>query len=932
MTDPRTLAALKILEENAGGAVAVSKTVRGGVTTSTVLAARETGKQLLVIAPTLRILEETVSDASDGESVMIAGNAACPLLEEELEEFPILRELPITLPDDCEKCIHYGLCKVTAILFRDDFSVAGISYAKIQALMISRSKVAKKVRGALQMADYVLLDEAHLLGFGSIPSVPVGPLPEVDEDYKHLKKILEKWRILLALHAEIIEEIMNASKDGAAAKHLSRHLVVPEPLSWQELLAVWSELRKLAKTGRMKPEDIFMLRDAIWILSHPWAVGHYVTEDDGQAGWIHISGSRAKGDRALSEFLQHVVPFAGHIYTSGTLIEPFEGYFTELSGKPVSRATFPDIMKAGERVTLIPDTWSLNAKGFKQKLPAIISKIIQIIEREKQPVYIVCPNAAKAAVIRDKLKDMGIEDTVVDYYRSDLSIGVARKDRVCIAVGMAEIPSNACDPLARGNTDEERWLDSRRLRQLTVDAATWQAINRVRDPEGVVDSKIYMIGVRLDRILELVKWGPNRQAVVSKIKTGVLPDGRAYRKAIFTITVDEVIEHCNVLGANIKVRHSHRRILVEMVKRIELYGEDLIKRKNDSILPIAYSRENGVKFTFYNYPSNKNEIDSNAILLYNLFVTRDDTYAQQLEKGEYARVNGYLRFDQLVDHVEGRKTAGCYVINPDDYVLWGCYDIDSHEAGDDGTEARGKVSALMEVLDVYEIPYMLEASGTPGSYHLWILVKRTGTYNAYRFMRQVASEAKVKGIEINPKQKHMQRDRYGNLVKLPLGINQKNGARSVFLDPETFEPLEGQIMVPGRVVLVDLPELTGDDKAMPKAKRVASEASDNNLDYCMIRTLAEGIPLEGSEGHEFRLAIATKAANIGKPPEEAALLFKDQPDFDYEYSLKKCREPVKYGYLPFSCDTLRAKCGNFATKWCPTCPFAAPAFRGVSSG
>ena len=342
------------------------------------------------------------------------------------------------------------------------------------------------------------------------------------------------------------------------------------------------------------------------------------------------------------------------------------------------------------------------------------------------------------------------------------------------------------------------------------------------------------------------------------------------------------------------------------------------------------------KFAFYNIPSNTSELESNATSLYNLFVSRDDTYAQQLQKGGYDRIRGYLRFDALMDHVAGRKTAGAYQISLDDTVMWGCFDVDSHEAGDDGTVAREKVSSLVDVLEVYGVPYLLEASGSLGSYHLWVLFERTATYNAYRFVRQVAREAKVRGIEMFPKQKKTSRGGYGNLVKLPMGINQKTGARSAFLDAGTFEPLEGLVLVPGRVCLLEIPELTGDAKAMPKATRSKaaeeSGATCGGLDHCMVQALAAGVPLTSGGGHLLRLAIATKAANIGMSPEEAALLFKGQPDFDYELSLKKCREPAEYGYSPWSCEKLRDSCGEFVTRWCPSCPFVAAAFRGVSSG
>jgi len=69
---------------------------------------------------------------------------------------------------------------------------------------------------------------------------------------------------------------------------------------------------------------------------------------------------------------------------------------------------------------------------------------------------------------------------VVDYYRSDQTQGVENSARICIAVGLAELPSNTYDHQARGENEEERWIDSQRLRRESVDAATWQTWSESR--------------------------------------------------------------------------------------------------------------------------------------------------------------------------------------------------------------------------------------------------------------------------------------------------------------------------------------------------------------------------------------------------------------------------------------------------------------------
>lgn len=941
-TDPRTEAARLVLVEIGNGAGSVAKPVRSGFTTSTVYAAAEMGKKLLCIQPTTRIILETIGSA--GGSVRVPGNHECPILSDEIEAYPILKELPLSLPD-CEKCPNYEICPVTEVLRRPDFNTVAITYAKIQALLLANSTTkegklttAGKIRHALQKVDIVLLDEAHLLGFGSVASVVPRGLPVAPSVYVALTQIRTIWNNFLIDQDEAISDIEERAKEGHAWQHLSRQAVNDSPLHWRALRAAWGELRTLAKSGEMDRDGLLMYRDVIDILSYPLATVHYVTEDEGRDGQVRISGSRGKGQVAIRRFLQNTAPYAGHVFVSGTLIEPTEDYFAELCGKDTKALTFPDVMRTSRRVTLIPDTWKLSARNFHRKLPDIVDQIRQIVDREKEPVYCICMNAAKAGEVRKAIRRAGISGVTVDYYRSDLSIGVARPERICIAIGMAELPTNSLDPQAWGRTSEERWANSRALRLQAVHAATWQSINRVRDPEGKIESRIYLIGVRCDEAKQLSRWGPARRVEVTDIKDTITHNKKPYRTATFNVTVDEEIEHCNLFGEDAMGQHSDRRTLTSMVEKIELYDEDIIFSENHSISPILIYRGNGVKLGIYNIPSNTSEVESTATSLYNTFCHRSECYAQQLKdssgKWGFSKVNRQITRDNVIDHINGKATIGTYEIGLDDTVIWGCFDIDSHKEGDDGTEAREKVRDLADVMGVYGIPYMLEASGSPGSYHIWILFKRTDTYNAYRFMRQLAREAKIKGIEVWPKQKRLGKDgKYGNLVKLPICLHNKTGNRSAFVDVATFEPLEGEILVPGRVVLLKVPDLTTGGGAMPKPRKVskiAEKPSSATLDHCMINALADKLPLEGDHGHALRVAIAVKAAFIGMSREDAAMLFKDQPDFKYEYSLYKATEIGDRGHSPWSCETLRDKCGEFVTRSCPSCPFASPRLKGVN--
>ena len=307
-------------------------------------------------------------------------------------------------------------------------------------------------------------------------------------------------------------------------------------------------------------------------------------------------------------------------------------------------------------------------------------------------------------------------------------------------------------------------------------------------------------------------------------------------------------------------------------------------------------------------------------------------YSMQHQKWEFIRTDGdlndytlelvkkHLRAD--VSGIDRRFTMGVYQIDPDtDTVSWICYDLDRHKPKDPGPKEA--VQRLLSVLTRYHIPYLLESSGSPDSYHVWVFLVPTKTSNAYCFSRLIAKAAKL-DCEIWPKQQtHSGRSGkdFGNLVKLPLAYHNKTGNRSCFIDPETFEPLE-YVSFPGLVRLFELPILDSETKAKQKSK-VQSSAKSNatNSDFrpCLKAVLESGHCLEGSEGNDMRVAIGAEAKCAGIPIEEATKMFSPLPDFD---------EKITRGYLEYiygrqynrlRCDTILEKSGSIIAPYCMKC-------------
>ena len=880
-------------------------------------------------------------EASKGTMTSIKANSACPLLQDEIEDDPFLAKLP--WPLECDECFQLGWCSVTGILASNQ-PIITITYSKLIALLLSASSTAKNILKKLSTFDIFFFDEAHLISLPTVVHVPACCKITIPGGYGTLSKIGLKWE---KLNENQAEKIASLEKDGASGhfgKHLSVNIYNNDPLGFRKISAAFNELFDLARRRKeldLSESEILVIRDLIGIMSSSWLAISYIRDNEGSQGIINFTGNYWIQRSALREFLHDHIPNATHLYVSGTLVEPFPNFFSDLSGKDLKEVVFADLRKTNNKTTIHTDKWRLNSHNFGEKLDRILEEIISIREHHpNESLYIVAPNARKAAVIRNQLeKRLHDPKWDVDFYRSEKTIGVKNNARICIAIGMGEIPSNTYDHLARGKNEEERWIDSQRLRQDSVHAATWQTWSRVKDPNGLDESQIYCIGIKEAQARNVVKWGPGRQLMVTRIKEYKLPDGTRGKTPIFEVTVREPIKPPRILAGDVAGGGQGGVKIEDFVERVENYNLDLIFSEYESKMPIIINRQNCSKLGIYNNTRDKIGRWETSTCLTSLFAARFDCYALQDSKPDKGGRYGYRKqlgkWEQnpwvMKGHIDGRTTVGVYQISLDNKVKWICFDIDDHK-GELGAEgAKVEVLKLLVVLNKYGIPFLLEASGSPNSYHIWILLKPTETYNAHSFSRQIVAEAGIK-CEIFPKQSGLDKNsKYGNLVKVPLGINRKTGIRSQFLDPVTFEPYPGLVPIPGIVHLLEVPE---PEERHAKSKKCGAKRSNSrqersthaptkigqDIRHCLKGILAAKTSLEGSEGHEIRVAIAAEAWNVGYTIEQTIELFKDQPDFNPNTTRKNVEYIYTSCYRQYSCDTLVEKCSSLISPYCVKCP------------
>lgn len=293
-------------------------------------------------------------------------------------------------------------------------------------------------------------------------------------------------------------------------------------------------------------------------------------------------------------------------------------------------------------------------------------------------------------------------------------------------------------------------------------------------------------------------------------------------------------------------------------------------------------------------------------------------------------------------------TYGTYVINDDDTCNAITFDIDAHRndtMNDAEYEAALQAAERMLVevrnfFKVHGIPTMLEKSGSPGSYHVILIHKPVKAAVAHWFGGLVLEYLGYTGHEVFPKQATIQFDigergrpgnnyDFGNLVKLPMGINQKNGRRSYLLNEmDPLNPVwvrydpdrkcwlgeDGSDNVPQifNVYPIDLSEMEITQEhhyTGPVDGDYVTSASGKWPFYNWAITQQ----LEGTEGNFCRVAIVYQHLFGGGHTDIDALigLFRHQADFDPD----KTRKNVLYfsggsHSIPWGWDKMRLRFPN----------------------
>ena len=513
------------------------KTTRSGATTGLCANGFDNGMKVTLIAPNIVIATDTLemskrfSDIDENKIVRtnIPGNKRCIKIQNEIKKNPDLDYLPmIPLPMKCDDCSLFGECEVTEFLRADDPHCVGMTHQKLNALMHSSSDTAVRIVDKLMsMSDLVIIDEAHELETSNASTVCVYPIPDMDKyegvrnKYSAVCEFLDRFDTIRNDNNEsVIQHLVDYGEKSTETRMATNINCfdgdededgVPEFSKTVSAIKDIVNIMKHRSEWGLEIKDVVYLNDIVMTMSGSSLVIHYIREDDMDIVQLSSPGSV---QNAVREYVMRCITYSECkiVFTSATF---GDFYYGNMFGMNTNKEVMKDTRNTNALMTIHPDTYRISTQDYWREeghanKPRIIKDVKKYADKYGN-IRFMCMKKSVAHDLKKWMKEDGY-DIDVDYYRSTRTLGVSCDARRMVCVGAPVTAINAFDGVSK------EYDESQKMRVNANHAAFWQAVSRIKDPDGEEESHVYCIGIREDEIRMMCTWGINRTINIDGIK------------------------------------------------------------------------------------------------------------------------------------------------------------------------------------------------------------------------------------------------------------------------------------------------------------------------------------------------------------------------------------------------------------------------------
>lgn len=216
-------------------------------------------------------------------------------------------------------------------------------------------------------------------------------------------------------------------------------------------------------------------------------------------------------------------------------------------------------------------------------------------------------------------------------------------------------------------------------------------------------------------------------------------------------------------------------------------------------------------------------------------------YAVQSEDGSWSPVDEPLSPAILESHKQGGRTVGTYVLHGDKARTL-VFDLDE---GDQTEAQAGEIAHALMSLGVPSECIGIEFSGRKG-HHVWVILG--GYVKAVDLRRVGRAVLALAGIDCEVFPKQDKAIKYGNLIKLPMGVHQVTKKRNDWVTPPKRKLGKGEY----QTLLSLLP---------PEPKRVHANGYDP---FPCLASIQDGQSEGGRNNALFHLAVMLRRGGLAE--------------------------------------------------------------------